>query len=125
MVETLLRPSHTSTGPAADGTAVVALRGEIDIFVAPPLTACLDDLTATGRPDLVVDLRAVSFIDCAGLRPLCRTQQRVMERQGRLRLVTNSDHLLRILRAAGLADAFEICDRLPDGLTPGPGQSLA
>lgn len=125
MAETLLRLSPTGTGPATGETAVVELRGELDILVAPPLTARLDDLTATRRPDLVVDLRAVSFIDCAGLRPLCRAREQVMKRHGRLRIITNSDRLLRILRAAGLTDVFEICDRLPDGLAPEPRHSLA
>lgn len=87
--------------------------------------ARLDNLTAAVHPDLVVDLRAVSFIDCAGLRLLCRARNRVLERHGRLRLVTDSGCFLRILSGAGLDGVFEIYDRLPEALAPTPGRSLS
>nr|WP_285558394.1 STAS domain-containing protein [Streptomyces hygroscopicus] len=115
------RPTYrTTTG----GTTVVELYGEIDILAAPSVTACLDDLTARGRPDVVVDLRAVSFIDCAGLAPLCRARNRVARRHGRLRLVSDSDRLLRVVTGAGLRDFFEIQDRLPEAPAVEPGTAL-
>ncbi|SMQ14183.1 anti-anti-sigma factor [Streptomyces sp. Ag82_O1-12] len=50
------------------GTAhVVTLRGELDRLAVPALRARLDMLTAGPCPDLVLDLRPVSFIDCSGL----------------------------------------------------------
>ncbi|GAA2473996.1 STAS domain-containing protein [Streptomyces longisporus] len=107
-----------STGPAPchterviGGTTVVEMRGEIDMLTATPLSARLDTLTAGPRPHLVLDLRPVTFIDGSGLRLLCRARNRVLARQGRLRLVVDSGRLLRILRVALLADVFEI---LPD-----------
>ncbi|MFC9909876.1 STAS domain-containing protein [Streptomyces sp. NPDC059862] len=52
--------------PLTGGTTVVELRGEIGILTAPPRAAHLDVLTAGPCPDLVLDLRSVSFIDCRG-----------------------------------------------------------
>ncbi|MER6185947.1 STAS domain-containing protein, partial [Streptomyces sp. NPDC001652] len=66
-------------------TTVVELRGEIDILTTPPLSARLDTLTAGPHPDLLLDLRRVSFIDCSGLRVLCRASTRVLARHGRHR----------------------------------------
>jgi anti-anti-sigma factor len=86
----------------------VELRGEIDILTAPPLAARLDALTAGPHPDLVLDLRPMAFIDCAGLGVLCRTRNRALARHGRLRLVTDSRSLRRVLRYVGLADVFEL-----------------
>ncbi|EPD69059.1 STAS domain-containing protein [Streptomyces sp. HGB0020] len=111
---TRLRPSHTER--VVGGTTVVEVRGEIDIFTAVPLLARLDILTAGGRPDVVLDLRPVIFIDCSGLRLLCRTRNRVLARQGRLRLVTGSRRFLRVLRAVRLAGVFEIHPDLPTAL---------
>ncbi|MER6328341.1 STAS domain-containing protein [Streptomyces sp. NPDC001034] len=111
------RPTYRTTA----GTTVVELYGEIDVAAAPSVAACLDDLTASARPDLVVDLRAVSFIDCAGLAPLCRARNRIARRHGRLRLVSDSDRLRRVLSGAGLRDVFEIQDRLPEALAVEPG----
>ncbi|MGP4090109.1 STAS domain-containing protein [Streptomyces sp. KR55] len=81
-------PHHTERTVGA--TTVVELRGEIDIFTAPPLAARLETLTADQHPDLVLDLRSMAFIDRTGLGVLCRARNRVEARDGRLRLVTDS-----------------------------------
>ncbi|MEV5432380.1 STAS domain-containing protein [Streptomyces sp. NPDC052701] len=107
-------PSHTER--TVGGTTVLALHGEIDILTEPALRARFDALTAAPGPDLVVDLRPVSFIDCAGLRVLCRARNRAEARHGRLRLVTDSAGFRRLLRLTGLADAFELYPRLADAL---------
>ncbi|MEU3980841.1 STAS domain-containing protein [Streptomyces sp. NPDC026672] len=116
MTDTHTRPAtRPTTGRTVDGTTVVTLRGEIDLLTATPLAARLDALTAGPRPDLVLDLRPVEFIDCAGLGVLCRVRNRVLERGGRLRLVTDSGMFRRVLRAAGLANVFELCPTVPAG----------
>ncbi|QKV97101.1 STAS domain-containing protein [Streptomyces sp. NA02950] len=120
MVKTLITSAPRRTDRAVGRTTVVELRGEIDILTAPPLEARLDELTAAVLSDLVVDLRAVSFIDCTGLRVLCRARNRLMERHGRLRLVTDSSQFLRILSGAGLDGVFEICERLPEAVSAVP-----
>ncbi|MFD4556613.1 STAS domain-containing protein [Streptomyces sp. NPDC058469] len=109
------------------GTTVVTLRGEIDLLTAQPLSARLDTLTADPRPDLVLDLRSLSFIDCAGLSVLCRAQNRIVARGGRLRLVTSNTGFLRILRHAVLGGVFEIHTRLSHALasTPEPDDVCA
>lgn len=109
-----LAPCHTERAVA--GTTVVEVRGEIDLLTAMPLSARLDRLTGGRRPDVVLDLRAVNFMDCSGLRVLCRTRNRVRARQGRLRLVTGNGLLLRVLRATRLAEVFEIHPDLPTAL---------
>ncbi|GAA4323939.1 hypothetical protein GCM10023086_50100 [Streptomyces venetus] len=99
---------------------MVMLRDEIDLLTAPALRARLDLLTAGPRPDLVLDLRPVSFIDCAGLGVLCRARNRVLARRGRLRLVTDSTFLRRVLRHAGLAGVFEVLPGMPEGVAGTP-----
>ncbi|MFH9403806.1 STAS domain-containing protein [Streptomyces sp. NPDC017638] len=116
MAETFTRSACRHTERAVGGTTVVQLYGEIDFFTPPPLAERLDELTAVSRPGLVVDLRAVSFIDCAGLRLLCQARTRAAERHGRLLLVADGGQFRRLLRAAGLDRVFEIYDRLPEAL---------
>ncbi|MER8033409.1 STAS domain-containing protein [Streptomyces bauhiniae] len=87
---------------------VIALSGDIDLLTAPAVTAALDALTSDPHPDVVLDLRPVRFIDCTGLGILCRARNRAEARHGRLRLLSESDAFLRLLRATGLRHAFEV-----------------
>ncbi|MFF6953264.1 STAS domain-containing protein [Streptomyces iakyrus] len=109
-----------SARPPEHTARVVTLHGELDLLTAPVLRARLDDVTAGPCPDLVLDLRPVSFIDCVGLGVLCRVRNRVRARHGRLRLVTDSTRLARVLQHTGLAGAFEILTGVPGGTDASP-----
>ncbi|KUL20779.1 anti-anti-sigma factor [Streptomyces regalis] len=98
----------------------MALHGEIDLVTAIPLAARLDTLTSAPSPDLVLDLRAVSFIDCAGLGVLCRTRNRVRARHGRLRLISGSSRFLRLLRTVSLGGVFDVHPQLSTELVDTP-----
>ncbi|WP_282699711.1 STAS domain-containing protein [Streptomyces sp. CC219B] len=106
-------------------TTVVELHGELDLWAASLLTARLDALTAGPCPDLVLDLRDVSFVDCSGLAVLCRARTRALARHGRVRLVTASPHFLRLLRLTGLAGVFELYASLPNSLSTTPARATA
>ncbi|MGW2829640.1 STAS domain-containing protein [Streptomyces sp. NPDC001286] len=114
--------THSDPPPPAvrvvAGRTVMVLRGEIDLLTVPSLSARLDELTAGPCPDLVVDLRDVTFIDCSGLGMLCRARNRVMAHQGRLRLVTDSPEFRRLLPPVGLAGVFDLDTRLCEALAP-------
>ncbi|WP_194236204.1 STAS domain-containing protein [Streptomyces acidicola] len=112
---------HTGHAPChrertVGGTTVVELHGEIDILTAPAVTARLDSLTARPHPDLVLDLRPVTFIDCTGVGLLCRTRNRTVARDGRLRLVTDSACFRRILHGTLLSGVFEVYGHLSEAL---------
>lgn len=99
---------------------VVELYGEIDILTAPPVSAHLDVLTAGPRPELVLDLRPVTFIDCRGLAVLCRARARVLNRGGRLRLVISGPRIPWLLRRTGLGQAFDVYPGLLEALAASP-----
>ncbi|WP_189306584.1 STAS domain-containing protein [Streptomyces albospinus] len=97
------------------GTArVVRLRGALDYVSAPGTVARLDALTSGPRPDLVLDLARLDFLDCCGVGVLCRARRRVLERGGRLSLVITDPHQLWILRTVGLGASFDVLDTVPD-----------
>ncbi|MFE7896895.1 STAS domain-containing protein [Streptomyces sp. NPDC057424] len=119
-------PGRSTAPPTEHTTRVVTLRGELDLRTAPALRARLDTLTSGPCPDLVLDLRRVSFIDCTGLGVLCRVRNRVRARHGRLRLVTDSASVRRVLRHTGLAGVFEVLPGLPVGVAGTPtGDTVA
>jgi anti-anti-sigma factor len=65
-----------------NGTTVVTAAGEIDMATAPRLRECL--LTTEGN--VVVDLRAVSFLDSSGIGVLADAQGRLAKGGGNLAL---------------------------------------
>ncbi|MFG2831380.1 STAS domain-containing protein [Streptomyces sp. NPDC048434] len=103
-------PRLVGPSRAAGGTTVLELRGELDILAVSVLSDQLDEITGTQGTDLVVDVRAVTFIDCAGLSLLSRARYRTRQRGGRLRLtgVSGGGSVARLLRMTGLTGTFEI-----------------
>jgi len=103
-------PRLVGPSRAAGGTTVLELRGELDILAVSVLSDRLDEITGTQGADLVVDVRAVTFIDCAGLSLLSRARFRTRQRGGRMRLagVSGGGSVARLLRMTGLAGSFEI-----------------
>ncbi len=103
-------PRLVGPSSATGGTTVLELRGELDILAVSVLSDRLDEITGTQGTDLVVDVRAVTFIDCAGLSLLSRARYRTRQRGGRLRLtgVFGGGSVARLLRMTGLTGSFEI-----------------
>ncbi|MFD0307368.1 STAS domain-containing protein [Streptomyces sp. NPDC127119] len=109
--------AHSYPGP---GFTVVEVLGEIDMATAGALGEHLDALTSGGAPQVVVDLRAVEFFDCSGLRVLCRAERRAGEHGGSLRLVSDQARIHRLLRACGLLGRFPPLAELPPAPPPAP-----
>ncbi|MFI1356267.1 STAS domain-containing protein [Streptomyces sp. NPDC020898] len=97
---------------------VVEVFGEIDLATAGFLAEHLDAATSRPGPDVLVDLRHVGFFDCSGLRALCRADTRARERGGRLRLVSDTPRIHRLLRASRLLHRFPPLDRIPEQPDP-------
>ena len=91
-----------------DGTTVVTVGGEIDVYTAPKLRDKITELVAAGAYRLVVDLEAVEFLDSTGLGVLVGGLKKVRAHDGSLRLVCTQDRPTKTLRLNGLAKAFEI-----------------
>lgn len=94
-----------AVGTVDDGS--IRVRGELDLSNARLLQDHLDAAIECEAGDLLVDLFDVTFIDSSGLHVLLDTdrQLRVVGRR-RLRLVTPSPAVTRLLDLAGLTEHF-------------------
>ncbi|MEU9346171.1 STAS domain-containing protein [Streptomyces sp. NPDC048278] len=92
---------------------VVEVYGEIDIATEELLAEHLLAAAGGAEPDVLVDLRRLGFLDCSGLRVLCRAEARARERGGRLRLVCEGPRIPRLLRASGLLGRFPPLPGIP------------
>jgi anti-sigma B factor antagonist len=98
-------------------TAVLDLRGEIDLATGDDLTVQLNRALAAVPPLLVVDLTAVDFLGSAGLSALILARDNA-ERQGtKVRLVCNRT-TRRTIELTGLTEQFTLADNRAQALKP-------
>lgn len=81
----------------AAGCALVALRGELDLFSGPPLFDSLDELIASGCTIITLDLSELTFLDSAGHRSLRSVADLAEGLGGELRLAGCSRPVRRFL----------------------------
>ncbi len=98
------------------GTLVIELHGELDIWSTVTLAGHVESLLDRPRPDVVVDLRAVTFLDASGLRLLLRIKRQIADKDGALRIVRPSPRVWRVLRLTRLDRSFTVLDGLPAAL---------
>jgi anti-sigma B factor antagonist len=80
------------------GGGVVRVAGELDVQTAPALARCLDEI----GPITALDLRAVTFVNSAGLGVLVRA---ALAAETRI-MVQPSAALLRLLELTGMLNVF-------------------
>jgi anti-anti-sigma factor len=95
-----------------DETLVAAPSGELDLATAPRLLAALRAHDDYER--LVIDLRALTFMDSSGLRLLVAESDRARGAGYELRIVRGGDEVGRLLRLTRLDEKLPIVD--PDAI---------
>ncbi len=95
---------------------VVEVAGEIDVSSADALRDEISNVLERERFDLVIDLRAVQFMDSTGLGVLVGTLKKVRSQGGTLQLVIDSERLLKVLRLTALLQVFTVHDTLEAAL---------
>ncbi len=89
-------------------TAVLTLRGSLDIDTAPALRANIRRLIERPSPHVVVDVAGLDFVDSMGIGVLVTGHTRAMENSGWVRLAGPSSFLRRLLDTLGLSEHLEL-----------------
>lgn len=93
-----------------DGWAILAVRGEVDVYTAPRFRERLIELVSDGKHHIVVDLDAVDFLDSTGLGVLVGGLKRLRSHDGDLVLVCTQARILKVFEITGLTKVFAIHD---------------
>jgi anti-sigma B factor antagonist len=109
------RESAVAGVDSRDGTVVVSLAGELDLYNAEEVRGALLDATAGGPGVLVVDLEEVRFIDSTALGVLIEARSRMADRNG-FRLAAPGLETRRALEVSGLDRHFLVHDTLAEAL---------
>jgi anti-sigma B factor antagonist len=94
-----------------NGHQIVAVAGEIDICTAPAVRAYLLDTNGGNggqRSDLVLDLRAVTFMDARGLSTLIWADHRARQAGRHLRLAAPTARIIHLLAITHLDLHFDL-----------------
>lgn len=106
---TFLGPDpFSATLVSLDGTAVVALVGELDLGTAPHLVQVLEPLLEAGPEQLILDCSGLSFMDSSGIAVLVTAQHRLGERGRRLTVHSATPNVLRVFEVTGMLDFFHV-----------------
>jgi anti-sigma B factor antagonist len=90
-----------------DGHIVVALRGELDLADAADVATALAAVIAR-KPEIIVDVAGLEFIDCSGAAALVRGRKLARLAGGELRLAAPQRRVRRMLTLTRLADVLPV-----------------
>ncbi len=100
-----------------NGVAVLAVKGEVDVYTAPRLREKLVERVTQGKHRIVVNLEGVEFLDSTGLGVLVGGLKRVRSHDGSLQLVCTQEKILKIFRITGLTKVFPIHSSVADAIS--------
>ena len=100
-------------------TALVALRGELDLVSVSKVAEVVDRLepAATGVRHIVLDLRGLTFIDVAALHELIRQHEYARANRHNLAVVRGTPAIQRVLKLTGVEEHLVLVDD-PEDLAP-------
>jgi anti-sigma B factor antagonist len=87
---------------------ILPLEGEVDLHVAPQISASLAAMIADKPKQFVVDLSKVTYIDSSGLAALIRAMQDVDRYGGKFALCGLQESVRPIFEIARLDQVFRI-----------------
>jgi anti-sigma B factor antagonist len=87
---------------AKDGTAVIALSGELDISTAPRLQRRVVETAQRTPGDVRLDAASLRFCDAAGLSAITAAAEELRRSGRRLHIDHPPAHLLRVLEITDL-----------------------
>ena len=100
-------------------TALVALRGELDLVTVSKVAEVIDELEpqAGGVRHVVLDLRGLTFIDVPALHELLRQHEFARTNRHNLAVVRGSEAIQRVLKLTGVEEMLVLVDD-PGDLAP-------
>lgn len=110
-----------STRVPSDPVAIIEIAGELDSSNCNDLREEINHQVAKTRQMLLVDLRAVTFVDSTGLGVLVGGLKKMREREGRFILVSTHPRVKRILEVSGLVKVFSVFQTPEEALASDPG----
>jgi anti-sigma B factor antagonist len=104
------------TEQLGDGTSLISLAGEVDLYTAPEFKQQLLEVIGQGAKTVLVDLTDTTFIDSTTLGVLVGGVKRLRPNGGQLALVCDDRNITKIFEITGLDRVFTIYPNREDAL---------
>ena len=104
------------TEQLGDGTSLISLAGEVDLYTAPEFKQQLLEVIGEGAKTVLVDLTDTTFIDSTTLGVLVGGVKRLRPNGGQLALVCDDRNITKIFEITGLDRVFTIYPTREDAL---------
>jgi len=99
-----------------NGTMVLDVAGEIDVYTAPQFKEAVNTVIAAGQKHLIIDMGDVTYMDSSGFGALLSATRRLRPEGGTINLVKCNASIDRILRITRLNTVFATYDSLDDAI---------
>jgi anti-sigma B factor antagonist len=96
------------TEQLGDGTSLISLAGEVDLYTAPEFKQQLLEVIGEGAKTVLVDLTDTTFIDSTTLGVLVGGVKRLRPNGGQLALICDDRNITKIFEITGLDRVFTI-----------------
>ena len=106
-----------STEQLGEGTYVIALSGEVDLYTAPEFKQQLLEVIGNGAKNVIVDFSSTTFIDSTTLGVLVGGVKRLRPNDGQLSLVCSDRNITKIFEITGLDRVFTIYPTREDAVS--------
>ena len=97
-----------ATEQVGNGSYVIALSGEVDLYTAPEFKQQLLEVIGNGAKNVIVDFSSTTFIDSTTLGVLVGGVKRLRPNDGQLSLVCSDRNITKIFEITGLDRVFTI-----------------
>lgn len=116
LAEGLLMSFQIDDHSPREGVAVIAVRGDLDVYTSPKMREAIMEVLNRGLSRLVVDLNQTVSLDSTALGVLIGGKKRAVEKGGDLKVVCPSQRTRRIFALTSLDRIFEIYDTQEDAV---------
>jgi anti-sigma B factor antagonist len=83
---------------------ILTLEGEIDVYTYPVLNESLLELIKDGQNSIILDMEKVSYIDSTGLGVLANSANKLLQKNGELRVICSQPQLIKVFSVSGLTN---------------------
>ena len=88
-------------------TCLVSVRGDVDVYTAPRLDACITEGMNAGCTSIALDLENCTYFDSEGIKVLLRAFRR-LGKSGSVCIVGARGGVQRVFQISGLDEVFRI-----------------